>query len=390
MKTTILCRSVLALGVALCSSGCDKLTGGGDDDGKDEAEDAGAKADDGGDDAKANAGKDEAEDAGAKADEGQADSKSDDGDAAAEGGETGEPALPAPDIECPDGAVGKGGKPPAALELYCAKEADGSALRHGPYTKWHDGSDQKWHEEHYVDGKKDGKAVSWHANGNKSEEGVWKADVKHGKWTVWNEDGDKKSEGEYADGKKSGTWTLYFDGGQKRSEIAYEDDQENGAYKTWHDNGQRAIEGTYAAGKKDGTWTEWGTDGNEVSKVEWDNGEHKAEQTDETCGEGKLEGKAPPEGDETYCVDGSGNKSGPYTLWHSATADAKIKEEGEYLVGKKEGRWTTYYESGQTREETDYIAGKREGEFIAYWKNGQKRVEGEYWRNSRQGHWYWW
>ncbi|MBL8942058.1 MAG: hypothetical protein JNK45_02870, partial [Myxococcales bacterium] len=127
------------------ATGCDRLTGGG------EAEPAAAKADT---EAKAADVETKAPDPDAKADA-KADTV----------------VPPASTTACPDGGTAKGAAPPAGSELWCELVEGGSPVRHGRWTRWYDGSTQKWHEQEYRRGKRHGRETSWFDNGKLSAEG---------------------------------------------------------------------------------------------------------------------------------------------------------------------------------------------------------------------------
>lgn len=123
-------RWVLALLAG--TAGCDRLTGGGD------PEPAAAKSEP----------ETKAADADAKADaklDAKADAKAD-------------TAVPAAGTAtCPDGGTAKGAAPPAGSELWCELVEGGSPVRHGRWTRWYDGTTQKWHEQEYRRGKRHGR-----------------------------------------------------------------------------------------------------------------------------------------------------------------------------------------------------------------------------------------
>ena len=61
----------------------------------------------------------------------------------------------------------------------------------------------KYHlEENYKDGKREGKALEWHENGQKQFEGYFKDGKIDGKAFAWYENGQKQAEGNFKDGKQ--------------------------------------------------------------------------------------------------------------------------------------------------------------------------------------------
>jgi hypothetical protein len=69
-----------------------------------------------------------------------------------------------------------------------------------------------------------------------------------------------------------------------------------------------------------------------------------------SCPEGaSLAGAPPPSGTALWCQLPSGARHGRYLRFFSS---GKRAEEGEFLNGKKNGRWTEFYEDGSPRERT--------------------------------------
>jgi antitoxin component YwqK of YwqJK toxin-antitoxin module/predicted esterase len=52
--------------------------------------------------------------------------------------------------------------------------------------------------------------------------------------------------------------------------------------------------------------------------------------------------------------------------------------EGEFLDGKKDGKWTYWHENGSKEMEEEYVQGKPNGKWTLWDKEGEKRGEGEF------------
>ena len=52
-----------------------------------------------------------------------------------------------------------------------------------------------------VDGLYEGRWISWHKNGQKCEEGIYRKEKKEGAWTKWDVNGNIIFEGSYNDGE---------------------------------------------------------------------------------------------------------------------------------------------------------------------------------------------
>ena len=88
------------------------------------------------------------------------------------------------------------------------------------------------------------------------------------------------------------------------------------------------------------------------------------------------------------------NYTGKYMEWYD---DGNKKCEGEYKDGKKEGKWTGWYENededgnGNKMYEWEYKDGKKEGKHLGWYERGNKKYEGEYKDGKLEGKWIgWW
>ncbi|HET6385595.1 MAG TPA: hypothetical protein VFJ58_19560 [Armatimonadota bacterium] len=101
----------------------------------------------------------------------------------------------------------------------------------------------------YVDRKKEGLWVSYHANGTKMSEGHFRNGQKHGAWTLYWPNGNKKREGTFVNGKYTGLYTEYYENGNRHHQ---------GYYNT--------CQGNSADGTKDGSWHYFEPDGETIAK----------------------------------------------------------------------------------------------------------------------------
>ena len=83
--------------------------------------------------------------------------------------------------------------------------------KNGKWIHWHSNG-QKWVEAYWKDGKKDGAWLVWHKKGQKRYEENWKNDERDGKWTWWQLDGQIELEGNYKNGKATGKWIWWING----------------------------------------------------------------------------------------------------------------------------------------------------------------------------------
>jgi hypothetical protein len=106
---------------------------------------------------------------------------------------------------------------------------------------------------------------------------------------------------------------------------------------------------------------------------------------EEECPKGlSFSGKAPPADAERGCVDGAGQRQGPWTQWWPN--GAKWREEA-YKDGKQHGRSTAWRPDGGKLYEAEYKSGFLNGSITVYHANGQKKVEGAYTFGKPNGRW---
>ena len=107
----------------------------------------------------------------------------------------------------------------------------------------------------------DGLCVSWHANGNKREEGRRAEGLKEGAWKRWHPSGILSDQFEYLHGKLNGRWIEWHENGRKKSEVHFSDGEPDGIWYEWYDDGQRTFTGLYKLGKRTGHWDGWHENG---------------------------------------------------------------------------------------------------------------------------------
>ncbi len=116
-----------------------------------------------------------------------------------------------------------------------------------------------------VNGYKDGPWLTWHKNGKKESEGIYKDEVMTGQWKYWYENGNLRKETQYLAGEKNGIWRLFHEDTKRvREQVIYNKGQREGKYNMWYPDGKPHAEGYYMLGLKEGMWKEFHPNG-EVS-----------------------------------------------------------------------------------------------------------------------------
>ncbi len=84
----------------------------------------------------------------------------------------------------------------------------------------------------------------------------------------------------------------------------------------------------------------------------------------------------------------NGQYHGQYTSWWYK---GKIKAQGNYSKGKKEGHWKFFHQkSGALYKEGKYHHDKMEGPWTLYWPSGNKQSQGEYKGGKKRASWNHW
>jgi len=66
-------------------------------------------------------------------------------------------------------------------------------------------------------------------------------------------------------------------------------------------------------------------------------------------------------------------------------AYGQYASKGKLIDGKKDGKWTWWYENGQYQSITEFKEGKREGKSVFWYKSSQKNYEANYKDNKLNG-----
>lgn len=189
-------------------------------------------------------------------------------------------------------------------------------------------------------------------------EGIVKEDGNRNRyWKDFYPDGSLRAEGNYDNGKQTGEWKYYHaDGRVEQTGKFSKQGKYEGTWKWYFDNSRLLKEENYRNGLRDGLSTEY----------------------DET-------GKVIEEGE---FVDG--NEDGP---WFELIGDCFIR--GTYRDGLRNGMWRNFY-LDRNEDKTDslcyfkgaFIEDNPDGKHTYYWENGKVKDEGFYVMGKKEGEWY--
>jgi antitoxin component YwqK of YwqJK toxin-antitoxin module len=132
--------------------------------------------------------------------------------------------------------------------------------KNGLYQSWHENG-QKFEELMYKSGKRDGLYQSYYKNGQKCSEIMFKYGKLEGLCQSWHANGNKCEEVMYKDGKMEGLYQQWYENGQKVEEVMYKDGKKEGLYQSWYKNSQKCVEKMYKDGKMEGLYQSWTIDG---------------------------------------------------------------------------------------------------------------------------------
>lgn len=182
-------------------------------------------------------------------------------------------------------------------------------------------------------------------------------------------------------GEKDGFWKEYYDEGILRAEGKYDKDLRVGQWKFFHRNGQVEQEGSYAKGLPEGEWRWFYPDGELLREESYYNGlpdgmmtEYDEQGNVITQGE-YIEGK---ENGEWFYRAGDSEMRGTYAegmrngLWNywdlkESMGQANVlRFEGRFIEDNPHGEHTYYWDNGNRKEEGEYVMGKKEGEWVYF------------------------
>jgi len=195
-------------------------------------------------------------------------------------------------------------------------------------------------------------------------DGIVKEDgSRDGHWKDLYEDGKIKAEGEYKDGKQVGEWKFYYPDGKLEQVGKFNTvGKFHGTWKWYYESGQLMREEEFDNGFKDGMHTEYAEDGKIVEE-----GEYVKDQEDgpwfTTIGEFLERG--------TYR---DGLKNGKWVSYHLITTNLKndsvISFSGSFVEDNPDGKHIYYWDNGKVKDEGLYLMGKKEGDWITYQYDG--------------------
>jgi antitoxin component YwqK of YwqJK toxin-antitoxin module len=199
----------------------------------------------------------------------------------------------------------------------------------------------------YLDDKKNGVWTTYGAKGSVNSIINYKNGKKHGVSISLDDYGYLKSESFYKNDQLHGIYRAYASGGRLISESNYTNGALNGQKKTYYEtNAKLQEESTYVNGLKEGKSLWYDTDGKLIAQYSYKNGKFEGvNYTFYTSGNLQTE--------ETYSKD---IQTGHYKEYFD-DAKSTLKLSGNYVDGKKDGKWIEYDNKGSIIKTTVYKNG---------------------------------
>ncbi len=180
-----------------------------------------------------------------------------------------------------------------------------------------------------------------------------------GHWKEYYPGGTLKAEGDYNNGTKTGSWKYYHMNGKIEQTGVYNNQgKPDGIWRWYYDSGQLLREENYYRGKKDGLTEEYSEDGTIIER-----GDYLEDLEDgpwfQLIGDFYQRG--------TYR---DGLRTGNWVSYQlnkgETGTDSLTLFKGNFLDDLPDGKHTYYWDNGKVRDEGTFVAGKKEGDWIKY------------------------
>lgn len=201
-------------------------------------------------------------------------------------------------------------------------------------------------------------------NGILTAEGIILDDgSRQGHWKEFFPDSSLRSEGEYKDGKPVGEWKYFYQNGKLEQAGRYTSGGKlTGVWKWFYETGNLMREEEYRNGVLDGTHTEYDEDGKVIEQGDYVNG---------------LEDGPWLSNIGDFMERGAyrdGLKNGPWKGWNltitNGKTDSILSYTGNFIDDNPDGKYVHYQDNGNIGDEGNYIMGKKEGDWYKYNSDG--------------------
>ena len=185
------------------------------------------------------------------------------------------------------------------------------------------------------------------------------------------------------DGNPDGPWKEYYQEGTLKAEGSYDNGRHVGVWKYYYPSGRKEQTGSFnKQGKKDGTWRWYFESGNLLKEENFRNGlrDGLSSEYDES---GKLieEGEFFEDKEDgvwfgltgDFYIRGSYRDGLRHGMWYymlidttGGKTDSLNMYKGNFIDDNPDGKHTWYWDNGKIREEGSYVMGRKEGDWFRY------------------------
>ncbi|HET6243267.1 MAG: hypothetical protein H0V01_01755 [Bacteroidetes bacterium] len=81
--------------------------------------------------------------------------------------------------------------------------------------------------------------------------------------------GQLRIQGNMLNGKREGKWVSFYEDGMPWSETWFDKGRKHGSTTTWNSDGKKYYEGHFENNKESGKWTYWDENGSVIKEVEY-------------------------------------------------------------------------------------------------------------------------
>ncbi len=219
---------------------------------------------------------------------------------------------------------------------------------------------------------------------------------KQGKWIEFHENGINRLVGGYLEGKKNGIFKEYDKKGKLIAIYKYDNDElsEHSSdvdvleeRKSYHPNGRVKTITTYRDGKIQGFIKEFDLNGKLINCEKYDQDIKLAEGLVDSLGREQGPWKFFFETGELR-AEGEYLDAKKWAVWKYYYRNGKLEQQGFYKKDLPDGKWLWYYENSKIHREENYKNGKEDGPTEEYDRLGYLVLKGKYIDGKRTGPWY--
>jgi len=247
-----------------------------------------------------------------------------------------------------------------------------------------------------TDGKQNGYTYFYFSSGRVSSEGVMKNGSPEGYWKNYYEDGTLKSAGNrnaagtdsvwvfytlegfleksvsFKDGNKQGFEKLFGKKGNLLEEYSYDNNKKTGSGRYYYETGELFKEVNFEEGKEEGRGYEFDKDGRILTILSYKQGFLRSIE-------------------RINRLDNQGRRTG---MWQDLHDNGRMREEGTWNEGKKNGLFKLYDRKGEflrfERYLDDQLVMEDETSFVPevhkeFYDSGELKMVGSYKEGSKQG-----